>query len=129
MLNSSGNVIIDKNSIKAPGLEQNFTDDMLELEDGKKYLRGVIYSDKDIYVKDGVNLKGVLISQGNIVFFGDTNIKYDEAIIDSLVDDKPNVGRFFKYTPKDIIINDKSSLVTIKKSNVKNIKILSWKEV
>ncbi len=129
MLNSSENVVIGTNFIKTSKLEQNFSDDELELDSERLYLRGVIYSDKDIYIKDGVNFKGTLIAKGNIVFLGDSYIKYDEAILDSLIDDQPKVGRFFKYSPKDIIINERSSLATIRKANVKNIKILSWKEI
>ncbi len=133
MLNSSENVVIgrylDTYSIRTSKLEQSFTKNELESEDGQLFLRGVIYSDKDIYVKAGTIFKGILIAQGNIVFLGNSTVNYDEDIIDSLIDDEPKVGRFFRFSPKDIIINDRSTIATIKKSNVKNIKILSWKEL
>lgn len=114
-----GNVVLTANSVNG----ENFS------TDGEGYLKGIIYSDKDIYVKAETKFKGILIAQGNIVFVGGPEIKYDEGVIDTLLSEEPKVARFFKYSPEDLLVNNQSLLATIKKSNVKNIKIMTWKEI
>lgn len=99
-------------------------------EDGNGYMRGIVYSRKDIYVKAGTKFKGILIAEGNIVFLGGADIKYDEDVIDILMSEEPKAGSFFKYRASDIIMNDDNAIIqTIKKADVKNIKIVSWKEI
>lgn len=124
MLYSTDNVILgdhylsgtsgDSQSITLPGGDKN---------------RGIIYSNKDIYVKDGTNFKGMLIAEGNIVFIGSSEITYDEDTVDLLMNEEPRAGKFFKYRPSDILLNSNSEILTIKKANVKNIKIINWKEI
>jgi len=97
--------------------------------DSEGYIQGIVYSDKDIYVEDGTKFKGILIAEGNIVFLGGANIIYDEKVADILLCEK-SVGNFFKYSTYDVIMNDENAIIqTIKKANVKNIKIKSWKEI
>ncbi|HEY5583133.1 MAG TPA: pilus assembly PilX N-terminal domain-containing protein [Ruminiclostridium sp.] len=92
------------------------------------YIRGIVYSSGDIYVKDGTKFKGILIAEGNIVFLGDADIVYDEDVVDILTSEKPEISKFFKQT--DVLMNTDNAIVqTIKKTNVKNIKIIKWKEI
>lgn len=93
------------------------------------YLTGIVYSKGDIYVAAGTKLKGILIAEGNIVFLGRADIEYDEDVVDSLLAEERKIGRFFKYTASDLVMDDKNAVVqTVKRANVKNIKIISWKE-
>ncbi len=127
MLYSQDDVVLTENSVIGLKDTMNFS----EADD----LQGIIYSKNDIYVKKGFKFKGILIASGNIVFVGNeaesskSEILYDEAVIDTLMSEEPTVAAFFKYSPEDILINDKSLIATIKKSNVKNIKIITWKEI
>lgn len=127
MLNSDYDVVLTENSVIGSEDTLNFS--------GADELQGIIYSKNDIYVKKGFKFKGILIASGNIVFVGNeaesasSEITYDEAVIDTLMSEEPKVAAFFKYSPQDILINDKSLIATIKKSNVKNIKIITWKEI
>ncbi len=90
---------------------------------------GIIYSSGDIYVQENTIFNGILIAEGNIVFLGDANIKYDEDAIDNLIIEEQRISAFFKHKASDIVLNDKNAVIqTAKKKNVKNIKILSWKE-
>jgi len=115
--NSNGNSYVGNSSVsKNPVIDSN-------------YIRGIVYSNKDIYVKAGTKFKGILIAEGNIVFLGDADIEYDEGVVDILRNEK-QVGNFFKYSTYDVIMNDENAIIqTIKKANVKNIKIKSWKEI
>ena len=98
-------------------------------KDSDGYIRGVVYSSGDIYITEGTKFKGILIAGGNIVFLGDSTIKYDEDTLDLLLSEKPlEVTKFFKYSPRDTVLND-STISTVRLANVKNIKIKSWKEV
>ncbi|ACL76734.1 hypothetical protein [Ruminiclostridium cellulolyticum] len=116
-LNSSGNVVLS--SSKVNGV------DILQDDDG--YVRGIIYSAGDIYVEAGTKFKGILIAEGNIVFLGGADISYDENTVDILLSEEPDAGRLFNYSASEIVLSN-SSIKTIKKPNVKNIKITSWKE-
>lgn len=96
---------------------------------------GIIYSKGNIYVETGTNFSGILIAEGNIIFIGDsdnpTNITYNEEvedIIDELIIANPDIGKFFKYTISDVILDKEAVVQSIKKKDVKNIKIISWKE-
>ncbi|MHB8064221.1 MAG: hypothetical protein ACYDG2_16590 [Ruminiclostridium sp.] len=119
-----GNVVVPDDTVESSINEYS-------PHDSKGYISGIVYSTGDIYVKAGTKLKGILIAEGNIVFLGDAHIEYDESVVDTLLSsDKPEIGRFFKHTASDIIMNDPSAIIqTIKKADVKNIKIISWKEV
>lgn len=120
MYYSNDNVVLTNNSVNGNTLK----------EDDTNYLYGIVYSDKDIYVKSGTNIKGILIAEGNIVFLGDADIVYDSSVVDILLCEEPLIGRFFKHSASDLIMNDPKAIVqTIKKADVKNIKIISWKEV
>ncbi len=91
---------------------------------------GIIYSSRDIYVQENTNFNGILIAEGNVVFLGDANIKYDEDAIDNLIIGNQSISAFFKHKASDIVLNDKNAVIqTAKKKNVKNIKIISWKEI
>ncbi|PYG85639.1 hypothetical protein LY28_03327 [Ruminiclostridium sufflavum DSM 19573] len=95
---------------------------------------GIVYAKGDIYVKGGTHFKGTLIAEGNIVFFGGTNkmsyIEYDKSKIEDLIiNGDSKIGRFFKCTASDVVMNDDNAVVkTINKKNVKYIKVISWKE-
>jgi hypothetical protein len=128
MYYSNKNVVLEEDGIH--GCADTFTKD-------EGYLKGIIYSKKDIYVKAGTNFKGILIAEGNIVFIrdnennsdADINIEYDKNVVDSLLQNQ-QIGRFFKHTVSDVIMNDPNAIVqTVKKKNVKNIKIIGWKEI
>jgi hypothetical protein len=94
------------------------------------YLKGILYSKGDIYVRPGTNFKGILIAEGNIVFLGNANVAYDESVVSDLLNADQQIGRFFNHTVSDVIMNDPNAIVqTVKKKNVKNIKIISWKEI
>jgi len=120
MYYGDGNVVLTDSSVGSN----------TELTKVNGYLKGIVYSAGDIYVRAGTKYKGVLIAEGNIVFLGDADIKYDQDVVDNLIIDKPEVGRFFKHTASDLIMNDPNAIVqTIKKAVVKNIKVISWKEI
>lgn len=98
-------------------------------KDSEGFLRGVVYSSGDIYVKNNTKFKGILIAGGNIVFLGDSTMIYDEDTLDILLSEKPvEMAKFFKYSPKDTVLSD-STIATTRLASVKNIKIKSWKEV
>ena len=98
-------------------------------KDSDGFIRGVVYSSGDIYIKEGTKFKGILIAGGNIVFLGDATVSFDEDTLDILLSEKPvEMEKFFKYSPKDTVLND-STIYTARLSNVKNIKIKSWKEI
>ncbi|AEY65106.1 pilus assembly PilX N-terminal domain-containing protein [Clostridium sp. BNL1100] len=115
-LNSSGNVVLSSSQVNSVDIPK---------EDG--YLQGIIYSAGDIYVEAGTKFKGILIAEGNIVFLGGADISYDENTVDILLSEEPDAGRLFNYSASEIVLSN-SSIKTIKKPNVKNIKITSWKE-
>lgn len=122
MYNGDGNVVLTDSYVGNSG------NDLSKDSDG--YIRGIVYSNKDIYVKEGTKFKGILIAKGNIVFLGDAEIIYDEDVVDMLLSEEPKVGRFFNYSAKDILMNNESAIIqTVKKADVKNIKIITWKEV
>lgn len=127
-LNSSSDVVLSDGHIGNVGSVKNspISADIRKGDDG--YMRGIIYSAGDIYVEEGTKLKGILIAKGNIVFLGGSEISYDKDTIDILLSEEPEAGRFFNYSASDIVL-DNSIVKTIKKPNVKNIKIISWKEV
>ncbi len=116
-LNSSGNVALSSSQVNGVHIPQD--------DDG--YVRGIIYSAGDIYVEAGTKFKGILIAEGNIVFLGGADISYDENTVDILLSEEPDAGRLFNYNVSEIVLSN-SSIKTIKKPNVKNIKITSWKE-
>ncbi|WP_024831777.1 pilus assembly PilX N-terminal domain-containing protein [Ruminiclostridium josui] len=116
LLNSSHNVVLSGGQVNSVDIPR---------EDG--YLQGIIYSAGDIYVGAGTKFKGILIAEGNIVFLGGADISYDENVVDILLSEEPDAGRLFNYNASEIILSN-SSIKTIKKPNVKNIKITSWKE-
>ncbi len=116
LLNSSDNVVLSNSQVNSEDVPK---------EDG--YLQGVIYSAGDIYVEAGTKFKGILIAEGNIVFLGGADISYDENAVDILLSEEPDTGRLFNYNASEIVLSN-SSIKTIKKPNVKNIKITSWKE-
>ncbi len=130
MFYGNGNVVLSNDSVKCNGITNS-------LSIVSSYIRGIVYSTGDIYVRAGTQFKGILIAEGNIVFFGNPDdttdtidIEYDEDIVDILLNEEPLVGRFFKHTAFDLLTNDTKAIVqTIKKADVKNIKIISWKEV
>ena len=97
---------------------------------GKGQGSGIIYSTEDIYVQNGTHFNGVLIAEGNIVFLGNAEIKYNEDAIDNLIIGDKRISQFFKHNATSIILNDSNAAIqTIKKKDVKNIKIISWKEI
>ncbi len=116
-LNSSKNVVLSTSQVNSKDVPKD--------DDG--YLQGVIYSAGDIYVEAGTKFKGILIAEGNIVFLGGADISYDENAVDILLSEEPDAGRLFNYSASEIVLSN-SSIKTIKKPNVKNIKITSWKE-
>lgn len=115
-LNSSVNVVLSGSQVNSIDVPK---------EDG--YIQGIVYSAGDIYIEAGTKFKGILIAEGNIVFLGGADISYDEKIVDILLSEEPDAGRLFNYNASEIVLNN-SSIKTIKKPNVKNIKITSWKE-
>lgn len=117
LLNSSGNVVLSSSKVNGVDIPQD--------DDG--YERGIIFSAGDIYVEAGTKFKGILIAEGNIVFLGGADIAYDENTVDILLSEEPDAGRLFNYNASEIVLSN-SSIKTIKKPNVKNIKITSWKE-
>lgn len=116
-LNSSSNVVLSSSKVNGVDIPQD--------DDG--YERGIIFSAGDIYVEAGTKFKGILIAEGNIVFLGGADIAYDENTVDILLSEEPDAGRLFNYNASEIVLSN-SSIKTIKKPNVKNIKITSWKE-
>ncbi|QNU68118.1 pilus assembly PilX N-terminal domain-containing protein [Ruminiclostridium herbifermentans] len=123
MYYSAGNVVLSNNSITDGTNKKN-------IDIGKGYGKGIVYAKGDIYVKDGTTFDGILIAEGNIVFFGDATITYDENVVGELITDgNPNIGRFFKYSATDIIMNDDNAIIqTINMKDMKYIKVISWKE-
>lgn len=116
-LNSSSNVVLSSSKVNGVNITQD--------DDG--YERGIIFSAGDIYIEAGTKFKGILIAEGNIVFLGGADIAYDENTVDILLSEEPDAGRLFNYNASEIVLSN-SSIKTIKKPNVKNIKITSWKE-
>ncbi len=123
MYYGNGNVVLSNSSIT-----DCTTDGTKEFAPGSG--SGIVYAIGDIYVKDGTTFNGILIAEGNIVFFGSANITYDKTVIDNLITNgDANIGRFFKHTATDVIMNDDNAIIqTINKNNVKYIKVVSWKE-
>ncbi len=117
LLNSGRNVDLANGKVNGVDIPKD--------DDG--YVRGIIYSAGDIYVEAGTKFKGILIAEGNIVFLGGADISYDENAVDILLSEEPDAGRLFNYSASEIVLSN-SSIKTIKKPNVKNIKITSWKE-
>ena len=115
-VNSGVNVVLSTSQVNSIDVPK---------EDG--YIQGIVYSAGDIYIEAGTKFKGILIAEGNIVFLGGADISYDENIVDILLSEEPDAGRLFNYNASEIVLNN-SSIKTIKKPNVKNIKITSWKE-
>lgn len=122
MYYGSGDVVLSNNSI---------TDGTTTEVYGGGMGCGIVYAKGNIYVKDGTIFKGILIAEGNIVFFGSAEITYDKDVVDELIiNGDPNIGRFFKHTASDVIMNDDNAIIqTINKKNVKYIKVVSWKEI
>ncbi len=116
LLNSSGNVVLSSSQVNGR-----------EVSKDGGYMQGIIFSAGDIYVEAGTKFKGILIAEGNIVFLGGADIAYDENTVDILLSEEPDAGRLFNYNASEIVLSN-SSIKTIKKPNVKNIKITSWKE-
>ncbi len=123
MYYGNGNVVLTNSSITDGTTTKNFAG-------GSGSGSGIVYAKGDIYVKDGTNFTGILIAEGNIVFFGSATITYDKSVVDELITNgDPNIGRFFKHTATDVIMNDNNAIIqTINKKNVKYIKVVSWKE-
>jgi hypothetical protein len=123
---SKKNVILKNDSVS----NENGSGPYSLSKDSGGYLNGIIYSEGDIYVQPGTKFRGILIAEGNIVFLGTADIKYDGNVVDNLLSQQQSIGRFFKYSAYDLIMNDQNAFVqTVKKSGIKNIKIISWKEV
>jgi hypothetical protein len=135
MCYGSENIVLGNDNISVVSNSNGLTSSN-RLERSNGYIQGIVYSTGDIYVKAGTNFKGILIAEKNIVFLGDSaladnkiNIEYDEGVVDILLSEE-EVARFFNHTAADVIMNNQDAILqTIKKKNVKNIKILSWKEI
>ncbi|HEX2926800.1 MAG TPA: hypothetical protein VHP38_11190 [Ruminiclostridium sp.] len=122
LLNSGSDVVLEDGKVRNSTFSGNPT------KDDEGYMHGIIYSSGDIYVEAGTKMKGILIAEGNIVFLGGgSEISYDEDTVDILLSERPDAGKLFNYSASDIVL-DNSTVKTIKKPNVKNIKIVSWKE-
>jgi hypothetical protein len=48
--------------------------------------QGIIFAEGNIFIKDGVNFRGVIASQKNIVITGTANITHDQNVMNDLFD-------------------------------------------
>lgn len=87
-------------------------------------LKGIIVIDGNIYVHDGFEFTGVLLSTKNIVFLGNAKLEYDNGVVEKMMLD-PKVSKLFKqvrfFTDNDSILGQRISK--------KNIKVANWIEV
>ncbi|TYQ13355.1 UNVERIFIED_CONTAM: hypothetical protein Cloal_4423 [Acetivibrio alkalicellulosi] len=88
-------------------------------------MKGIIYVDGNIYIKDGFEFTGILMSSKNIVFNGNANITYNQSVIDQLLNADVNINGFFSQLtyemPDDTLKSQRTS--------TKNISIISFREV
>ncbi|MCX7920419.1 MAG: pilus assembly PilX N-terminal domain-containing protein [Clostridia bacterium] len=89
------------------------------------YLKGIIYVDGNVYVNGGFNFTGVIMCTGNVVFLGNSNITYDEAVVNGILGADVNIKGFFKLLTYDI----PNEPLERQRIETKNIKIEQWKEV
>jgi len=87
--------------------------------------KGIIYVDGNIYVDNGFNFTGILMSSKNVVFLGNANVTYDQNTIDSLLKADVNINGFFGLLTFEIPYETLKS----QRISTKNTNIVKWNEI
>ncbi|MCX7747378.1 MAG: pilus assembly PilX N-terminal domain-containing protein [Clostridia bacterium] len=88
-------------------------------------MKGIIYVDGDIYVRNGFTFTGILMASGNIVFLGDANITYDEQAVNDLLGADTLISGLFRLLSVEV----PDETLQSQRIMQKNIKIVNWKEI
>ncbi|MDQ2085292.1 PilX N-terminal domain-containing pilus assembly protein [Herbivorax sp. ANBcel31] len=87
--------------------------------------RGIIFVEGNVYIESGFEFTGVIMTSENIVFLGDSNITYDESLVEQLLSTDVNINGFFTQLTYDIPYETLES----QRTSTKNISIISIREV
>ncbi|MFZ5989589.1 MAG: hypothetical protein ACOYWZ_21030 [Bacillota bacterium] len=88
-------------------------------------MKGIIYVDGNIYIRDGFNFTGILMSSKNIVFLGNANVSFDQLTVDSLLTADVNINGFFSLLTYEI----PNETLKSQRVSTRNIKVVKWKEI
>lgn len=87
--------------------------------------KGIIYVDGNIYVQEGFDFTGILMSSKNIVFLGNANIRYDQSTIDALLKADVNINGFFSLLTYEMPYETLQS----QRISTKNTRVVKWNEI
>ncbi|MFX0548763.1 DUF2572 family protein [Hathewaya histolytica] len=99
----------------------------LHLKNGEE-INSIIYSESDLTITGNGSINGVIIVKGNIRFYDNINVKYDETVIQNAIKESPYAQQLFapgqRGSALTLRTDDQGNEVTYEKENLNNSKAI-----